>query len=221
MNPIRIFACESQPIAVEGLLKVFCAHEEFEFLGAAASGKEATARILELKPDVVLVDHAGGLRAVFQFLTELKAAAPAAKPVLWTMELSETETFRALQMGARGIVRRTLPVTTLLDCLRSVGRGSIWVENSISDQVTSYLNRKANVRLTPREREIVALVARGMKNKQVAEALQITPGTVKVHLMHIFEKTGVKDRFELALQGPRLLGNGSNSEAPTEGVGAA
>ena len=60
--------------------------------------------------------------------------------------------------------------------------------------------------MTPREREIIEQIMRGAKNKDVAAALGITPGTVKVHLMHIFEKTGVKDRLELAMQGPRLLG---------------
>ena len=82
---------------------------------------------------------------------------------------------------------------------RAVGRGNIWIENSISNQVVGFLNRRNLPRLTPREYEIVALICRGMKNKQIADSLNITIGTVKVHLMHIFEKTGVKDRFELGL----------------------
>jgi DNA-binding NarL/FixJ family response regulator len=65
--------------------------------------------------------------------------------------------------------------------------------------------RRAAMRLTRRERQIVEAVSKGMKNKQIAEALGITPGTVKVHLMHIFEKTGARNRFQLALQGPELL----------------
>ena len=67
--------------------------------------------------------------------------------------------------------------------------------------------------LTPREKEIVHHVCGGLKNKEIAEALTITPGTVKVHLMHIFEKTGVKDRFELAVLGRRLLGTDLTDEA--------
>ena len=63
----------------------------------------------------------------------------------------------------------------------------------------------------PREREIVEFVCRGMKNKEIADALSITPGTVKVHLMHIFEKTGVKDRFQLALQGRQFLASAEES----------
>ena len=94
----------------------------------------------------------------------------------------------------------------MLDCLHTVAKGNLWLENSISDQVVGFLNRKSSNRLTPREREIVRAVCRGMKNKEIADLLHITAGTVKVHLMHIFEKTGVKDRFELAVQAPKLLG---------------
>ncbi len=75
--------------------------------------------------------------------------------------------------------------------------------------------RKLNPRLTPREREIVTCLCQGMRNKQIAAELSITPGTVKVHLMHIFEKTGVKDRFELAVQARKLLGlEGSPATSP-------
>lgn len=80
------------------------------------------------------------------------------------------------------------------------------MENEISNHVAGFLDRRSMVRLTPREREIIEQIMCGAKNKDVAMALGITAGTVKVHLMHIFEKTGVKDRLELAMQGPRLLG---------------
>jgi len=98
-------------------------------------------------------------------------------------------------------------------CIRKDSRGNIWIENSISNQVVGFLNRRNLPRLTPREYEIVALICRGMKNKQIADALSITIGTVKVHLMHIFEKTGVKDRFELALEAHKLIGMGNTEES--------
>jgi two-component system nitrate/nitrite response regulator NarL len=210
VSKTNIYACESQPIVLEGLVKVFAETPDLHLCGHAPSPVEAMPRILEAGPRVVLLDQAGGLRSSFRFLGELREAAPQCSPVLWVAEMAEIESFRALQLGARGILKRTLPVVALLECLRAVALGSIWMENSISNQVVGFLNRRTAARLTPREREIVELVARGAKNKEIAQALGITPGTVKVHLMHIFEKTGVKDRFELAMQGPRLLGLSSS-----------
>lgn len=206
MSAIRIFALEAQPVAVEGLTKILGENDDLELVGTAATPSEALTRIAELKPEIVMVDQGAGLRSVFTFLSELRTISPSSRPVLWIVELAEIESFRAIQLGARGILRRSLPIATMLECLRTVGQGNLWLENSISDQVVGFLNRKSTARLTPREREIVRAVCRGLKNKEIGELYHITPGTVKVHLMHIFEKTGVKDRFELAVQGPRLLG---------------
>ena len=120
------------------------------------------------------------------------------------MDLPEMDAFRALQMGARGIVKKTLPTAKLIECLREVGAGQIWMQES--EQVAEFLQRKDASRLTPREKEVVRLICRGLRNRQIAENLHITPGTVKVHLMHIFEKTGLKDRLALAVHGRDLVG---------------
>lgn len=196
---------------IEGLIRVFERspgpnEPEFQLAGSAASFPEALPLITEVQPKIVLLDQSGGLKSVFRFLTDLKAAVPSALPVLWVSEMAEVDCFRALQVGARGIVKRTMPVDSFLDCLRSVARGSIWIENNIPGQMSGFFSRRQSPRLTPREREIVQCLCRGMRNKEIATELSITPGTVKVHLMHIFEKTGVKDRFELAVHGRKLLG---------------
>jgi len=215
MSAHRLFLSEAQPVVVEGLVRILANYPEFELIGTAAHPTEAITRISELQPDLVMVDQASGIRAVFTFLSELKIASPNSRAVLWIEDLAEVECFRALQLGARGILRRSLPVTTLIDCLQTVAKGNLWLENSISDQVVGFLNRKSPNRLTPREREIVRAVCRGMKNKEIADLLHITAGTVKVHLMHIFEKTGVRDRFELATQAPKLLGFESEESIST------
>jgi len=212
---ITIGACESQPIVVEGLRRSLEASKDLQFVGAALSPKAAAELVEEHKPAVVLLDKAFGTKAVFQLITDLKGRSSGTEPILWAAEISEIESFRALQVGARGILKKTLPVNTLLDCLRTVARGNIWIENSISDQFVGFINRRNTPHLTAREEEITALVARGMRNKQIADALCITTGTVKVHLMHIFEKTGVKDRFELAMYGRRMdAGLAELDEAP-------
>jgi two-component system, NarL family, nitrate/nitrite response regulator NarL len=206
VRPLSVFACESRPIVVEGLEKVLRTCEDLVFAGSRSSLEESLPAIEGLLPDVVLLDQSAGLKAVLQFIGDIKPVSPESQAVVWVNELAEIECFRALQIGARGILKKTMPVVTLLECIRAVGNGNIWIENSISNQVVGFLNRKNTPRLTPREREIVKHICRGMKNKEIAETLAITPGTVKVHLMHIFEKAGVKDRFELAVHGRKLLG---------------
>jgi len=205
VDRLTIFACESQPIVVEGLAKVLAGCEDLELLGAVTSMSDALEAVRQHRPDLILVDQTSGLKMVFQFITDVKSTWARCQPVLWVTDLAEVDCFRALQLGARGIIKKSLPVDSLRECLRSVGRGNVWIENSLPNP-DGPSDRRASPRLTPREKEIVHHVCGGLKNKEIALALSITAGTVKVHLMHIFEKTGVKDRFELAVHGRRLLG---------------
>ncbi len=203
MSSISVLVCESQPIIIEGLRKVLAETNDLEFAGAVSTPAEALDLAQRVHPNIVLIDGSPGLTAAFRLLGHLKAAGPA-HPVLWVVDLPEMDAFRALQMGARGIVKKTLPTDTLIECLRQVGAGQIWMQES--EQVADFLQRKDASRLTPREKEVVRLICRGLRNKQIAENLHITPGTVKVHLMHIFEKTGLKDRLALAVHGRELAG---------------
>ena len=221
MNKISVFVCESQPIVIEGLKRVLEKCDDLELVGECTRLEDALSALPVLAPKVALVDQGFGSRAALELIGKIKAAHPGTQAVLWIQNMSEGESFRALQAGARGILKKTLPVDSVPDCLRAVGQGNIWIENSISNQVIGFLNRRDVPRLTAREQDVVSLVCRGMRNKQIAEALSITTGTVKVHLMHIFEKTGVKDRFELAMEARRLLGLGMDEEVPPSRIPAA
>ncbi|MEO8096286.1 MAG: response regulator transcription factor [Acidobacteriota bacterium] len=200
-----VFACESQPIVLEGLETVLARSNEFSYAGSATSLTEALSAVRELRPDIMMVDHSAGLKMVFQFISDVKNTWSRCQPVLWVGDLAEIDCFRALQIGARGVLKKSLPVDAVLDCLRTVAAGNIWIEGSV-EQAQHGFERRSSPRLTPREREIVQQICAGLKNKEIAGTLSITAGTVKVHLMHIFEKTGVKDRFELAIHGRKLLG---------------
>ncbi|HTB14714.1 MAG TPA: response regulator transcription factor [Bryobacteraceae bacterium] len=206
MNRLTVFACESQPIVLEGLEKVLAACDDLQYVGASDGLSDALDALRRHQPNIILIGHTAGLKVVFQFISDVRSTSSSCQPVLWVNDLAEIDCFRALQLGARGILKKTLPVASLVECLRAVGRGDVWIEGTLSDQVVGALDRRSAPRLTPREKEIVHHVCAGLKNKEIAEALRITAGTVKVHLMHIFEKTGVKDRFELAVHGRRMLG---------------
>jgi two-component system, NarL family, nitrate/nitrite response regulator NarL len=222
MNQLTIFAYESHPIVLEGLAKVISGCEDMQYLGAASSLSDALEALRERHPDILLVEQTGGLKAVFQFVVDAKNTCARCQPILWVNDLAEIDCFRALQLGARGILKKTLPVEAMIDCLRSVGHGNVWLESSLPNPPGSP-ERRAAPRLTPREKEIVHHVCGGLKNREIASALAITAGAVRVHWMHIFEKTGVKDRFELAVHGRRLVGyaHGQVEASSMAGAGSA
>jgi DNA-binding NarL/FixJ family response regulator len=205
LSRISVFACESQPIVLEGLAKVLSGCEDFDYVGSAPALGDTFAALRRCQADIVLLDHSAGLKAVFEFIADVKNASGNCQAVLWVHDLADVDCFRALRCGARGILKKTLPVDALLECLRSVAGGNVWIEGS-PEQSSDGADRRSIPRLTPREKQIVHQICEGQKNKEIAATLSITAGTVKVHLMHIFEKTGVKDRFELAIQGRKLLG---------------
>lgn len=207
-----VYACESQPIVIEGLEKVLASSDDLIFAGAGRTLAEALPWVIRQEPDLILIDPSTNLRGALEFVQSAKERTVRCQVVLWVTDMEEADYFRALQAGVRGIVKKTLPVVSLMDCLRAVARGTIWIDHSVSDRVMGYLARRNAPRLTPRERDIVRLVCQGLKNREISESLGITPGTVKVHLMHIFEKTGVSDRFQLAQEAPKLFGPEIQSE---------
>jgi two-component system nitrate/nitrite response regulator NarL len=216
VDTITVYVCESQPIVIEGLKRALEGHEDLQLVGSSLSITDALDSIGAIQPNIILLDQTANNKAAFDLIPKIRLRSLHSHAILWVTNVTEVESFRALQSGVRGILKKTLPVASIIECLLAVGRGNIWIENSISNQVVGFLNRRNLPRLTPREYEIVALICRGMKNKQIADSLNITIGTVKVHLMHIFEKTGVKDRFELALEAHKLIG--FNASEDTESL---
>ncbi len=198
---ITVFVCESQPIVVEGLRRVLESLPDFQLIGTAPTPAEALIVLPELAPDLILVCDEPGSPPPAHYTAELRRATPGSHLVLWTTSPVEAEIH--LGLGFSGILDKRREVTALVECLRAVAQGADWVGGQ--DQTPEAAGRRNPPRLTPREREIVQLVAEGRKNREIAEALSISSGTVKVHLMHVFEKAGVVDRLQLALLARRLL----------------
>jgi DNA-binding NarL/FixJ family response regulator len=205
VNGLKIYVCENQPIVVEGLKRVFEPFPEIQIAGHASDLGVAIAELASVSVDVFLLGQPFVSKSILPLLSQAREADLQCATVLWVGDLSEMDSFRALQMGARGIVRKTQSPEMLIECLRTVASGQVFLENALRSTLGGAQRRNGALRITPREREIVEYICRGLKNREIAEALSITPGTVKVHLMHIFEKTGVKDRFQLALQGQQFL----------------
>jgi DNA-binding NarL/FixJ family response regulator len=175
------------------------------------------AELAGIKFDVAVVDKGLGLLRVIDLLQKLAAAACPVPVIVWGASIAEGEALRLLQFGARGILLRTSEPGTLLTCLRAVTSGGAWMEDGIFGASGKLLTPR-RPQLTSRERQIAALVERGLRNRDIAGMLGIQPGTVKIHVKHIFEKTGVRGRYGLALSGLQRKGLIASPATPPVGV---
>ncbi len=155
--------------------------------------------------DAVVIDKGLGLLCVMDLLQKLTSMSHPTPVVVWGA-INEAEALRMLQAGARGVLRRTSESGTLLNCLRSVTAGNTWMEDGIFGSAERLFNPNRS-QLTSREKEVVSLVEKGMRNRDIARTMGIQTGTVKIHLKHIFEKTGVRGRYSLAFTGLQSKGS--------------
>ena len=201
-----IAVCESQPVTAEGLNAILAQCNDMTFLGRTDSLPAASELVRQLRPDVCLVDKSLGIQAVMDWVAQAKMLSQhATEVVIWGVSITEAEALRFLQSGAKGILRKTSDASTVIACLEAVAAGSSWMADSVFRD-THRMERQHRSELTPREQQVLELVEQGMKNKEIARELGIRPGTVKIHLKHIFEKTGVRGRYGLALSVMREKG---------------
>jgi DNA-binding NarL/FixJ family response regulator len=200
-----ILICDTQPVAIEGVRGLLSRCDDLRFVGAVASLEAAFELSRGLNPAAVVIDKSFGTPAITDWLFRFGAAGAKSAPVIWGVGINESEALRFLQAGARGVVRRTSEAEVLVTCLRSVTSGQTWLEDGIFGDMERMPNPRRS-QLTPRELEVADLVEKGLRNRDIARNLGIQTGTVKIHLKHIFEKTGVRGRYGLALSGLREKG---------------
>lgn len=195
-----VAACETQPVTVEGLRAVLNSCQDLRFAGATDSIEAVDSLVRALGPSLLMLDKALGMAAVVDEAARLRERHPGLAVVVWGTSITDAEALRLLQSGVRGVLRKTSDPRTLLACLRTVATGSNWMEDGIFREAARN-GRYPRSELTPRERQVMEFIEQGLKNKEIARELGIRPGTVKIHLKHIFEKTGVRGRYGLALTG--------------------
>jgi two-component system nitrate/nitrite response regulator NarL len=161
--------------------------------------------VRDLQPSVLVVEKAFGTPALVDWMASLRALGRKVSVVVWSAAVSQSEALRLLQSGASGVVRKTAPLETVMKCLRTVVAGSNWMEEDLLREMERP-QREGHSPLTSREAQVMELVERGLKNKDIAETLGICVGTVKIHLKHIFEKTGIRGRYGLAISGLKEKG---------------
>jgi DNA-binding NarL/FixJ family response regulator len=203
--PISLVLADDHPLVLDGLESLFRTERDFRILERCSNGDEAIRAVHRHRPDVLILDvrlpGKDGL-AVLQSLKDLKAPT---RVVLLTAALDEAEVVDALRLGARGVVLKEMRPNYLIECIRKVHAGEQWIEQrSLARVIDRLIRREAGERevaavLTPREVEVVVLVARGLHNGAIADRLAISEGTVKVHLHKIYEKLQLDDRVALVL----------------------
>ncbi|MEO8026770.1 MAG: response regulator transcription factor [Bryobacteraceae bacterium] len=210
---IRILIADDHPIVRDGLKKLLALEEDFDIVGEAGDGREVLDRVTELDPDVLLLDlrmpNLDGLSA----LQALQTANKRVKVIVLTASEDKNEFVQAMKLGCSGIVLKQTAPELIVKSIRKVYAGEIWLDSHTTAAVMRQFSTNADGSvnqgsgkggrernpLSAREREIVALVAQGYKNKEMAEKMFISEQTVKNHLHNIFDKLGVSDRLELAL----------------------
>ena len=202
--------CETQPLTVFGLEHLLNSTSDLEFGSTHNSPAEWMINPKADRTDMLIIDKGLGAKVVLEALSQLpvehslnRSTVPAV--IVWGMSLTEAEALRFLQAGAKGIIRKSADSATILACLRCVGQGRSWMQDSVFRE-GCVQEMQIRTDLTPREHQVMELVEQGYKNREIAQELGIRPGTVKIHLKHIFENTGVHGRHGLALNGLRQKG---------------
>jgi two-component system, NarL family, nitrate/nitrite response regulator NarL len=205
----NVLVCDTHPVTVAGVKSLLSGHRELSFADSASSLPEAMDVLRESPIDVVLVEKAFGWKALEEFLASFRQdgmITPAI--VIWGSTITVAETMRFMHAGTRGVLLKTTDASSFVACLRAVAHGHIWMDDCM---LRTRIVDHPRTTLTEREQQVYDLVQHGFTNKAVALELQIKPGTVKIHMKHIFEKTGIRGRHSLALA--NMFGDGKSHSA--------
>jgi two-component system nitrate/nitrite response regulator NarL len=208
-TPLRILIVDDHPVLRQGLAMLVAGRPDFRLVGEAARGSEAVRLAEREEPDIVLLDVDLGGESGLDLLPRLRTAAPVAKVIVLTGLRAPEIPQQALQLGARGLVLKDTAAELLLKAIEKVHAGEMWFDRATMQRLLAnpanggggkplpHADRLAT--LTEREREIVALIGEGLRNRRIAARLHLSEKTVRNHLTTIFSKLDVADRLELAV----------------------
>jgi DNA-binding NarL/FixJ family response regulator len=190
---IRVLSVDDHPLLSEGIATMINSQPDMQLISQASSGSEAIQQYRQHRPDVTLMDlrlpDVSGIDAMIAIRTEF----PEARVVMLTTFEGDVEIQRALQAGARGYLLKNMPPSEILDVIRHVHAGKKRVPPQVAAQIAEHMSDED---LTAREVEVLRKIAGGNRNKDIADLLFISEETVKVHIKHIMDKLGAKDRTQ-------------------------
>lgn len=191
---ISLLIVDDHPVVRDGLRGMFASAPGFRVLGEAANGVEALERAAALDPDVILMDlrmpGGGGVDAI----RELSRRGARARVLVLTTYDTDSDTLPAIEAGATGYLLKDAPRDELFTAVRAAAEGRTVLSPAVASRLVSAVRAPASGPLSAREREVLALVAKGSSNREIARELFISEATVKTHLTHLYAKLGVKDR---------------------------
>jgi DNA-binding NarL/FixJ family response regulator len=197
-TPIRILVVDDHPIVRDGLVAVLETQADFAIVGEAGDGEEAVRLASTLEPEVVLLDLEMPVLDGVGALRRMREADPDIRVIVFTAFDSDERIVEAVRAGAKGYLLKGAPRESLFQAVRVVHAGGALLEPLVASRLMARMSEPSEEALTPREREVLALVARGLQNREVAAELGITERTVKYHVTAILAKLGAGNRTEAA-----------------------
>jgi DNA-binding NarL/FixJ family response regulator len=204
VKPTRILLADDQPLARAGLRRIIDADTALMVVGEATDGMEAVSQATALRPDIILMDVRMPLMDGIEATRRLLAADNEARVVILTTFGLDEYVVEALRAGARAFVLKEAPPESILAAIHEVANGRAIIDPAVTQTVINQLGTRP-VRssltarfddLTPREREVIVLIARGFSNAEIAAELVISEGTTKTHVAHALSKLRVRDRAQ-------------------------
>jgi DNA-binding NarL/FixJ family response regulator len=190
---IRVLCVDDHPVVRDGVEAIINLQPDMMLAGAAATGGEAVERFRELRPDVTLVDLRLPDMSGFDLIKKLRDQSPDARIVVLSSHEGDVDIKRALEAGAQGYVVKGIVRGELLDIIRSVHAGKRRLPAALAQKLAEHMADEA---ISPRELEVLSLMAAGKRNKEIAGELSIAEDTVKMHVRNILSKLQVNDRTE-------------------------
>ena len=204
-TPIRVILVDDHPIVLHGLKQLFEHEKDFAVLACCPDGQSALDAVRAQPADVVVLDLRMPGMTGLDVMRTIAAEHLPVKVVLLTAALRDAQVTEVIQLGAKGLVLKESTPDALTECVRRVQQGEQWIDRAALTHVFDRVTRPAPrtpgspPALTPREFEIVRMVAQGLRNREIADKLSISEGTVKIHLHNTYDKLGVDGRLELLL----------------------
>jgi DNA-binding NarL/FixJ family response regulator len=193
-RPIRLLIVDDHPIVRDGLRGAFTGDPDFEVVGEAGNGVEALAKVERVGVDVVLMDlrmpEMGGVEAI----DRLHRTAPSVRVLVLTTFDTDKDVLPAIEAGATGYLLKDAPREELVRAVHAAHRGESVLSPAVASRLMGQVRRPAQESLSKRELDVLRLIADGATNREAAAKLFVSEATIKTHLLHIYDKLGVRDR---------------------------